>query len=675
MFYKKYFSAISFLIIFVFFFICWQNIEISKASSTAGCILKINNPYKTKNNPAVFFITSACTKKAFVDMKAYLEYFSSKKNIKLTTDTALSKISQDKDFFIYSKNNNKKSCLLQAENPYKIKNKAAIYFITTDCTKKAFYNMEAFYEYYASKESISFVTNNVINKIPNDKDFLILPKTSCNYNNLKCDANHSCINHKCVLNSGCLYNNPMCGINYDCVNNICVLKKNITNTDNNTSNYTTTSVIDKNSSNTTTNSNSGEGYGCQVYNFSCKENSICWNNNCQPVQQVCTNQQCLNSNIDYLIITRPIFNESGYFQDFVKWKKDNGFKVGLLTVEWINKNYSGKNVAEKIKNAIYDNNFNGGKKKYVLLVGDTQENLPTNFDGDWYEPTEMYDLNKEWNVPTGVFLTTVSDMYGVYNYMSFSDLYFADKDELPLNSSGHPFIQPPDTFFDFEMIVGRLPIRFPAEINNILKKSQIVKPVSEVNFVLDTNLNKPLQEDKCKDPSILESGDIEKINKDTECYTDLNYSTDKALLNSGISLNKNILDVFNSTELEQARSLIFNNSGVLLVNSHGLHTLNEMFSNADVSKFKNIFPLYVAASCMNNAFYDGAIDSLTETLLKSEKGPAVVLGLLDRYFFYKDLLNGKSVGEAFFSSLKLHRGQWILQDLLGDPSLKIFNIK
>lgn len=66
------------------------------AYAVTACPLTINKPYKVAGKPSVYYITSNCTKKYFVDSKAYFSMFSSWKSVRRTTQNTLNKIAQDK---------------------------------------------------------------------------------------------------------------------------------------------------------------------------------------------------------------------------------------------------------------------------------------------------------------------------------------------------------------------------------------------------------------------------------------------------------------------------------------------------------------------------------------------------------------------------------------------------
>src|SRR3989344_1885697 len=69
-------------------------------------------------------------------------------------------------------------CPLLKGKPYKISNEKAIYYITQQCTKKAFIDSVAFFSLFKSWKDVKNTTKRIINKIPNDKQFLIAKKES-----------------------------------------------------------------------------------------------------------------------------------------------------------------------------------------------------------------------------------------------------------------------------------------------------------------------------------------------------------------------------------------------------------------------------------------------------------------------------------------------------------------
>jgi hypothetical protein len=369
------------------------------------------------------------------------------------------------------------------------------------------------------------------------------------------------------------------------------------------------------------------------------------------------NGDCRAETIDYLIVTRPLFADSSQLQDFILWKEQRGFRVGLLTVEWIDANYQGEHVAAKIKAAVLDS-YAGSRADYALFVGDTEVHvldLPED-PGRWYEPTEMYDLSKPWNVPTGAFLD--------HGWMSFSDIYYTDADPWPQNADGKPSLTGP-CYCECDIMVGRFPVRTPQEISNILFKSKWSRPAYSAVTINATDSGQ--QPDTCIWPPTLGDSAMEEA-----CYVKIPYSIDRALAGSGIAHHYYMIDVADQAQVDQARNMIYNSASVVLVAAHGGIDGNFVFGVSELCNFKTVFPLYVAHSCWTNCFYSDQKDSLTEAMLKSDKGPVVICGGYNTYFLYKGLSEGKTVGEALYRGQRTYFGGGLtLVDLLGDPSLRL----
>ncbi len=71
---------------------------------------------------------------------------------------------------------------------------------------------------------------------------------------------------------------------------------------------------------------------------------------------------------DYVIITNSTLEP--YFQRLLNWRKRLGYSGIIRTTSWINSNYSGRDLPEKIRNFIRDY-FNNYGTMWVLLGGDT----------------------------------------------------------------------------------------------------------------------------------------------------------------------------------------------------------------------------------------------------------------------------------------------------------------
>ncbi|MEN9979973.1 MAG: C25 family cysteine peptidase [candidate division WOR-3 bacterium] len=105
--------------------------------------------------------------------------------------------------------------------------------------------------------------------------------------------------------------------------------------------------------------------------------------------------------IDYLIITSRELSES--FQPYLEYRRQRGMRTEIRTTDWIEANYPGRDLQEKIRNHIIDYYHNRGVV-YVLLAGDNRQ-IPSrqicvnvgNEQG--MIPTDLYygDLDYSWD--------------------------------------------------------------------------------------------------------------------------------------------------------------------------------------------------------------------------------------------------------------------------------------
>jgi len=149
-----------------------------------------------------------------------------------------------------------------------------------------------------------------------------------------------------------------------------------------------------------------------------------------------------DDHIDYLIITTKDFKS--VIEPLLLWKTQKGLISEYETVENINKEYSGRNLPEKIKNCIktyHDNN----KTQWVVLAGDHQH-IPSqyvriyddySYDGDYVSCDTFYaDLDNNWD-------------------LNNDGLWGTAQDELD---------------FEAEVFIGRLSANNKKEMNNIVQK-------------------------------------------------------------------------------------------------------------------------------------------------------------------------------------------------------------
>ncbi|MHA1673136.1 MAG: C25 family cysteine peptidase [Promethearchaeota archaeon] len=109
---------------------------------------------------------------------------------------------------------------------------------------------------------------------------------------------------------------------------------------------------------------------------------------------------------EYLIITVESFVED--LQRLANWKSQKGVSAKIITISEINKQYSGKDTQERMKECIKDN-YENYNTSWVLLAGDDQ-NVPSRqayipevffeypYDGDTVSCDSYYtDLDNDWD--------------------------------------------------------------------------------------------------------------------------------------------------------------------------------------------------------------------------------------------------------------------------------------
>ena len=77
-------------------------------------------------------------------------------------------------------------------------------------------------------------------------------------------------------------------------------------------------------------------------------------------------------NFDYVIITTDELVDS--LSNFTEWKQSLGYNVKIVTISWIESNYNGKDIQEKIRNFLIDKYEEWGID-YVLIAG-SRDKIP-----------------------------------------------------------------------------------------------------------------------------------------------------------------------------------------------------------------------------------------------------------------------------------------------------------
>ncbi|MEO0073444.1 MAG: C25 family cysteine peptidase [candidate division WOR-3 bacterium] len=93
---------------------------------------------------------------------------------------------------------------------------------------------------------------------------------------------------------------------------------------------------------------------------------------------------------------------AGLLRPFVEYKSSRGFRAEIRTVEWANRNYTGRDIQERVRNMIRDFYEHRGTC-FVLLAGDNAEvpcrRIRLNMDEEADIPTDLYyaDLDYSWD--------------------------------------------------------------------------------------------------------------------------------------------------------------------------------------------------------------------------------------------------------------------------------------
>ena len=167
---------------------------------------------------------------------------------------------------------------------------------------------------------------------------------------------------------------------------------------------------------------------------------------------------------DLLIITSKKIKESNILENYISFKINQGYKIYLIDVENIEKNYSGIDLSEKIRNYLKDF-YKKYKIKYLLLIGEpyNSKSQTTKSTGgtipmrycypDPNNHNRIEDTNKDGAVPTDYYY---ADLTGNWDFDK--DGYFGEYNEDRVD-------------FKNELIVGRVPFDDINAIEEILNRS------------------------------------------------------------------------------------------------------------------------------------------------------------------------------------------------------------
>jgi hypothetical protein len=278
-----------------------------------------------------------------------------------------------------------------------------------------------------------------------------------------------------------------------------------------------------------------------------------------------------NNEADLLILTHSRFAPSA--AQLKAYKEKLGFAVVVADAEDVYDEFSfGHQSVAAIREFIrYAKENWKTKPRYLLLLGDAS-----------YDPKNYLGFNADPEVPTQLIDTRLME--------TASDDKLAD-----FNNDGLP-----------ELAVGRLPAHTDTEAAMLIKKIisyENSRPSQELLLVADQN----------------DSFNFEQANLDLQ-----------SLIPGTIKirhLNRGGMDI------ESARKQLFDalNHGQKIVNYFGHGNVNQWRGNlltaTDAAQLMNAdhLSLFVMMTCLNGYFQEPVLDSLAESLLKSEQGGAIAV--------------------------------------------------
>lgn len=406
----------------------------------------------------------------------------------------------------------------------------------------------------------------------------------------------------------------------------------------------------------------------------------------------CLNSECLSEISDYIIITRPKFIDA--IEEFVTWKDGQGFDVGIITVEYIDDNYSGADISRKMKSLIKDFANNKGAQ-YFVLIGDAAQSSTVNPELD---KNILFNLSYDWNVPSSYYCSISSYNSAGEDYsscISGTDLFYADFDETGWQENTDGYIMrgiysnsyylrnseiikyttdstdPHD--LDFETIVARIPIREASEFENIFYKLRNYQPTGFDLITSEELFNEEVNTERFNTECVSELFTTDYLKGKIYNCTDNSVANINYLEENDSMTSRYIFDITNTNEKELAKSQILNNKKNAVISFHGYFNNIEVFHENDASNFMNIFPAWFPYACSMSAFTFGHTDVLAETILKAQKGPAMVIYPTNEFDFLQGVLSGKTVGEAYYNKNAIVPRYVSANNILfGDPSLKIY---
>lgn len=278
-------------------------------------------------------------------------------------------------------------------------------------------------------------------------------------------------------------------------------------------------------------------------------------------------------------------------------------------------------------------------------------------------------LSEDWNLPAGFHR-----WFSHEGLPQYTTLYYADAIYRPNNLYTGGMYNG-----NYVVSVGVVPVRETYELENVLHKSMAYTPATKINFNFAIGSYKAYST-----PGYPSTDEM------VQAISDLGAS-----VNPEVTVDLHVFDI-KTPEIEIIEAYFRTPNSIIFGSGHGavvgfdasgygnpIEGYGLFISGANVSNFSSIIPAYIFTHCNVQSYMKG--ESLTESYLKAEKGPAVLFNLPGSYVsiydssyplcpeeakFWDDLFSGKTVGEVFYKAVY---GAWQNPyHLFGDPSLVLF---
>ena len=399
---------------------------------------------------------------------------------------------------------------------------------------------------------------------------------------------------------------------------------------------------------------------------------------------------------DYLIITTDALLNA--VNSLVNWKDSIGYAVNVVTTSWIQSNYTGVDLQQKIRNFLIDKYLEWGTE-YLLLVGDNSA-IPMR---RCYPNPSDHSSGSDYSPPTDYYYAELTS-----NWDSDGDGYYGEYGQDSID-------------FVPELSVGRIPYSDSASVSSIFQKLINFEKDSSSwknNALLLGAMSNYANEDQTGLPRTDGAVLMEEMISDMLIgwsYTTMyeKEGVDASTYTCDYSLNwTNVIGNWSANDYAVVNWWAHGSYDAAWrkwwggdYNSNGIPDGSEMYwdtfvQNSDAASLDNSHPAIIFSCSCNNAWPEAT--SLAKTLLKN--GSAGIVGAtriswynenwedessggnasMDYYFFYYLIHEGEKVGDALFSARIYYFNYlfWSLNDpdwtpqanmldfcLYGDPSL------